>query len=204
MSSVPHLHTLLYQYFYVLPLALCASYIIYQRVFSPLAKVPGPFLPSISSWWLVYHTRTKQFHRTSIALHKAYGPIIRIAPNEVSIADPAAIRTIYGAGGGFRKSDWYSVWQGTRTFDLFAGRDEKVHGQHRKIVARAYTMETLKDLEPYVDDCLAVFMRKMDEEIATGDSIDMAKWVQLFAFGMSSVSHHLPQNRTTKVVYEQT
>ncbi|KAF2189731.1 cytochrome P450 [Zopfia rhizophila CBS 207.26] len=115
-----------------------------------------------------------------MSLHSKYGPLVRIAPNEVSIADLPAIKQIYGSGSRFRKSDWYSVWQGHRKFDLFAGRDEKVHGQQRKLVARAYAMETLKDLEPYVDDAIEVFMRKMREQIP--GRIDMSKWAQLFAF----------------------
>ena len=41
-------------------------------------------------------------------------------------------------------------------------------------------METLKDLEPYVDNMLDVFTRNMNENI--GMSVDMAKWMQLFAF----------------------
>jgi hypothetical protein len=31
------------------------------------------------------------------------GPIIRIAPNEVAIADPTAIKTIYSISSGFTK-----------------------------------------------------------------------------------------------------
>jgi hypothetical protein len=37
------------------------------------------------------------------ALHKKYGTIVRISPNEVAISDPQAIKTIYSTGGGFTK-----------------------------------------------------------------------------------------------------
>jgi len=37
------------------------------------------------------------------ALHKKYGDIVRIAPNEVAIADPEAMKVIYSTGGGFTK-----------------------------------------------------------------------------------------------------
>ena len=59
-------------------------------------------------------------------LHKVHGKLVRIAPNEVSIAEPTAIKQIYGnfskyvstawnlnakptagAGNKFQKSDWY-------------------------------------------------------------------------------------------------
>jgi cytochrome P450 len=120
---------------------------------------------------------------TMIALHKKYGPLIRTGPNEVSVADLSAIRTIYGAGTKFRKSSWYSVWQGHRKFDLFAERDEKIHGSQRRLVSRAYAMESLKDLEPYVNNAVAVFLDAMSER--QNQVVDMGNWVQLFAFDVS-------------------
>ncbi|KAK4980787.1 hypothetical protein LTR66_010359 [Elasticomyces elasticus] len=117
---------------------------------------------------------------TMIALHQKHGPLVRTGPNEVSVADPNAIKSIYGAGTKFRKSDWYSVWQGHRKFDIFAERNEKVHGTQRRLISRPYAMESLKELEPYVDDAVDRFMGHMKDR--EGETVDMGKWVQLFAF----------------------
>lgn len=173
---------LLYNYFHVLLFATLGSYVIYQRFLSPLSNIPGPFWASLTRLWLARKVCQNDWHKQDVALHKKYGPIVRIGPDEVSVTDLVALKQIYGSGSGFRKSDFYSVWQGTRKFDLFGGRDEKIHGQHRKLVSRAYSMETFKDLEVYVDKSIGVFDRKM-EEYKDG-KIDMAKWMQLFAFGM--------------------
>lgn len=58
-----------------------------------------------------------------------------------------------------------------------------MHKQQRKFVARAYSTETLKDLEPYVDNCLQMLMQQLDKRV--GHRVDMAKWVHLFSFGKS-------------------
>jgi hypothetical protein len=42
-------------------------------------------------------------------------------------------------------------------------------------------MEALRDLEPFVDNAIHVFLEKMDERV--GQIVDMGNWVQLFAFG---------------------
>jgi hypothetical protein len=42
-------------------------------------------------------------------------------------------------------------------------------------------MSSLKDLEDYVDQTVSTFLEKMREH--EGQSVDMGKWVQLFAFG---------------------
>jgi benzoate 4-monooxygenase len=36
--------------------------------------------------------------------HEKYGKLVRITPNQVSIADPDAIPVVYGHGTGFLKS----------------------------------------------------------------------------------------------------
>ena len=123
-------------------------------------------------------------HRTMIALHAKHGLLVRTGPNEVSVSDLNSIKTIYGAGTKFRKSEWYSVWQGHRKFDLFAEKDEKIHGKQRSYISSAYSMTSLKDLEPYVDNCVSKFLEKMGT--MQNQAVDMGKWVQLFAFGMYS------------------
>lgn len=40
--------------------------------------------------------------------HAKYGPIVRIAPNALSIDGAANLRTVYL--GGFKKDPWYSVF----------------------------------------------------------------------------------------------
>src|SRR5262249_52487687 len=70
-------------------------YILYQRLFSPLAKVDGPFWASLSPLWKLYNVNKGTFHETIIALHQKYGSIVRIAPTEVIISDRTAIKEIY-------------------------------------------------------------------------------------------------------------
>jgi cytochrome P450 len=162
--------------------ALGAIALAYTFLADPLRKIPGPLAARFSRLWMVQHSRAGDMHTTMIALHKKHGKLVRTAPNEVSISDPAAIKTIYGAGSKFRKSDWYSVWQGHRTFDLFGERDEKVHGKQRRLVSNIYSLDQLKKMEPYVDSTLTLFLSRL-QEVGKQGAIDMGKWAQMFAFG---------------------
>lgn len=169
---------------WLLPLGVFASalfYIVYQRFFSPLASIPGPFWASLTRLWIAKHSWDGDMNTTMIDLHKKYGSLVRTGPDEVSVADQPAIKTIYSAGTKFRKSNWYSVWQGHRKFDLFAERSERIHGEQRRLVSQAYSMNALRDLQQYVDNAIRVFMENMDRRL--GQTIDMGNWVQLFAFG---------------------
>jgi hypothetical protein len=87
----------------VLPLGYVFLGAIYRRYFHPLSKYPGPFFASITRWWMVTQIFEAKHERNIRALHKKYGPIVRIAPNEVVISDPEAVKTIYSTTGGFTK-----------------------------------------------------------------------------------------------------
>ena len=95
LDNIPHMHTLLYEYFYLIPVVILIPYVVYQRFFSSLAGIPGPFLASLTPWWLVRTIRQHNFHREIQRLHEKYGPIVRIRPNEVSVSDLSAIRKVY-------------------------------------------------------------------------------------------------------------
>ena len=78
---------------------------------SPLRRIPGPTSSLFSSWTLKYHefraNRTKYVH----SLHLKYGPVVRLAPNEVSFASLDGVKEIYGSGGsGYNKTEFYNLF----------------------------------------------------------------------------------------------
>ncbi|KAF5517410.1 Cytochrome P450 monooxygenase gsfF [Colletotrichum aenigma] len=139
------------------PVIFLALWVVYQRYFSSFAGIPGPYWASLSRGWLAYHSYKGDLHVIMMRLHE-----------------------IHGAGSKFRKSDWYSVWQGRRKFDLFPERDDAIHAAQRRLVSRPYAMSTLKELEPYVDSAIHVLFDKLNEMV--GQTVDMGNWVQLYAF----------------------
>jgi hypothetical protein len=71
-------------------------YILFTREATPLRSVPGPFLASITKLWVFKKQREFKRPFVDIALHQKYGPIVRIAPNEVLVSSPKSFRIIYG------------------------------------------------------------------------------------------------------------
>ncbi|KAL4863672.1 hypothetical protein BDV12DRAFT_206324 [Aspergillus spectabilis] len=155
-------------------------YYVYIRYFSSLAGIPGPARAYLSRLWLVYHSRQGDMHRVLPKLHTKYGKIVRIAPNELAVADLEAIREIYGPGSKYRKSDWYSVWQGTQKTDLFAERSIPVHAALKRNISRAFSMSSLTKLEQGVDGVIALFIARMHEQ--GPQVVDLGYWLQLLAF----------------------
>lgn len=87
-----------------------SSSILYYRMLSPrhpLHHIPGPLAARASQLWLFWVVYKGQTRREQKKLHDRYGPVVRVGPNEVSIADAASWNVIYG-GKPWLKGKSYS------------------------------------------------------------------------------------------------
>lgn len=108
---------------------------------------PGPFFAKFSDLWLGYVS--KMGHRSEVVheVHKRYGPVVRIAPNHISIADPEALGTVYGHGTGTLKSDFYDAFVSIHR-GVFNTRDRADHTRKRKIIAHVFSQKSVLEFEP--------------------------------------------------------
>ena len=79
----------------LLSLLLYILYNLYHAYTHPLRSIPGPFFTRFTRLWLLKAIASRRFGQINIELHKKYGPVVRIAPNEYSIDDPDAANIIY-------------------------------------------------------------------------------------------------------------
>ncbi|KAF3064495.1 hypothetical protein GL218_01155 [Daldinia childiae] len=108
---------------------------VWKCIASPLRTIPGPRISLFSSWILKYHElhahRTRYVH----SLHQKYGPVVRIAPNEVSFASLEGVKEIYGSGGsGYDKTEFYNL------FTIY-GRStlkREDHARRKRVLADRY------------------------------------------------------------------
>ncbi|KAE8451021.1 hypothetical protein EG329_004693 [Mollisiaceae sp. DMI_Dod_QoI] len=158
---------------------LTLFWIIITREATPLRRIPGPFLASITKLWIVQKQRGYKRPLVDIELHKKYGRIIRIAPNEVSISSPQAFRTIYGT-----KGDWYigtstCGWNGADNLDFLSEGNMEKYRTQRRAVGPAYAEAAMKDLEPQIDAILEKNVNNMRER--AGQSVDLDLFFNMFA-----------------------
>ena len=84
------------QFYIVAAVILFAAYFI-RTAYSPgLRSLLGPFPAKFTDLWRLRKVLAGDFEQTTIHLHNEYGDIVRTGPNTISIANPAAIESIYG------------------------------------------------------------------------------------------------------------
>ncbi|KIW85494.1 hypothetical protein Z517_00885 [Fonsecaea pedrosoi CBS 271.37] len=162
-----------------------AGWIIYTTYFHPLRHIPGPFLARLSRAWITWHILRGDMEHEQRRLHAAYGPFVRIAPDEVACSDPRAIPVIYPMKAALPKSDFYTMWQNPNIGnfpDHFSQRDEKVHAERRRIVSHVYSLSNILRSEPYIDHCSEVFMERMGAYADADEVVDLGEWLQMYAF----------------------
>lgn len=186
MSSLIPESILLQLPFYVSCLSLSAAYwicwVVYARTVHPLAKVPGPWLASITRLWICQQTFNGNFDSVQMELHKKYGPLVRIAPNEVVCTQPEAIKKIYPIQSPLEKSDFYSTFAinaFSKHPDLFSCTNERVHGQRRKIVNHVYSLTNVLRSEEYIDKCSHLFIERLGEFADSGQTLSLSEWAQM-------------------------
>lgn len=159
-------------------------YTVYIQLTSPLRSIPGPLLTRLNRLWFFNRVRLGHFESDNIALHRQYGPIVRIAPDMYSIDSPDVIKPVYGIGSKFPKSDWYEGWKhpSPDRWTLFPDRDIKRHAETRKRFQGLYSLTSLVSYEGYVDECSDIFDAKLRGFAEAGTVIDMAHWFQCYAF----------------------
>lgn len=110
---------------------------------SPLSRIPGPASFALTKWRLAYEdwkgTRTRKINQ----LHIKYGPVVRIGPNEVAFNSLAALRTIYGPGSGFGRTEFYRMFDVYGKPNMFTFHGAKEHGNRKKLLAHGYAKSTL-------------------------------------------------------------
>lgn len=75
-------------------------------------KVPGPWYTHLTSLVLKYHEFMRNRRMWIHGLHQTYGPVIRLAPNEVSFANLEGMKEIYQSGGsGYDKTEFYDLFK---------------------------------------------------------------------------------------------
>lgn len=92
-------------------------YVVIYRLFrSPLSAIPGPRYTAVSGLWLMYNEFSGNRRQWLHGLHIRHGPVVRIAPNEVSFANRDAVKEIYISGGsGYDKTSFYSLFKNFNT-----------------------------------------------------------------------------------------
>ena len=122
-------------------------------------------------------------HEDHIRLHRKYGPVVRIQPNQLSFASPEAARQVLSPGKGFHKTAFYWVFPPYGNPDIFTEIREDVHAMKKRFVNQPYSLSSFQALTPWVDETIQLLCDKLDKLCASGPSnVDLGDYLHYLAF----------------------
>lgn len=160
----------------------------------PLAKYPGPLswrasrLANLRAAWSGRYPYIVQ------QLHQEYGDIVRVGPNELSVASPSAWDDIYSNRGenhqlAYPKSE---VWHGDMgpkgtASSIFTTLDFKEHSGMRRYLEPAFTERAALQQEPILQQYADLCVERIKERIASAPSkrgldVDIVQWLNFYFF----------------------
>lgn len=138
--------------------------VIYRLHIHPLSRIPGPWYCALTSLWTYYHAYVGDECTLITALHKRYGPVLRIAPNEVCFADNSALNPIYADKGGMLKAGCYRNFDIDGFASLFSETVRESRAPRAKSVVPLFSTQQLRDGEEVLEGVVATFVRRLRSE----------------------------------------
>ena len=119
-------------------------------------------------------------------LHKKYGPVVRISPSEVAIADLQSLKEIHKVGSDYVKSEFYLKFVGFPKPGLFSMTNKRQHGERRKLLSRTFSKTFITThWETTVRDAARLCVSKIRMNAGNG-AADVMFWWSLMASGVLS------------------
>ncbi|OAL72806.1 hypothetical protein A7D00_2579 [Trichophyton violaceum] len=152
---------------------LTATKRIAQNIWSP---IPGPNLAKFSNLWIQYNVLrgvdSGRVWETIHKLHLKYGPVVRIAPNSVSVCHPDALRTIYHGPRGLNGGVLLSTLRQYNSENLVSTLNSDLHFSRRRHVFGLYSASVVAGsayqaiFRTYINQ----FMERIENETSSSPS----------------------------------
>lgn len=161
----------------------------YNIFFHPLASYPGPLLWRASRLPYCVSSIRGTIPFDVHALFEKYGPVVRVAPNELAYADADAWKEILGHNpkgeengkfqGFYRPSD-------DMPQDLISA-DRELHGKLRRQLAHGFSDRSMREQEPIIKGYIDMLMKRLRENCLGGkEALDIVAWYNFTTFDVSS------------------
>jgi cytochrome P450 len=146
---------------------------VYRLYFHPLSKFPGSKWAALTLWYEFYYDVVKRGqHIWQIeAMHKRYGPIIRLNTHEIHIDDPEFFDEIYTASS--RPRDKYRWWTNLASAhgSGFSTVPHDLHRLRRGVLNPYFSKRSVVRLEPVIAAKISKLDKRLERASRTSEVV---------------------------------
>ncbi|KAH8427329.1 uncharacterized protein LDX57_005043 [Aspergillus melleus] len=159
-------------------IGLYTSLLVYRAHYHPLRSFPGPYGARLSGLWFSINLRDRPAFRKLYELHEEYGPVVRVGPSELSIADPEAVDLIYGFRSRCSKGSFYD--NGHPMLSLHSHRSRAAHDQRRRIWSTGFGDRALRGYETRIRGYREKLFHRLNA--AAGLTVNVSDWFNFYSY----------------------
>ena len=130
--------------------------------------------------------KSGQLHQRLKEFHSAYGPVVRIAPNELSYADEQAWADIYRKRTDcqpfFRNKTLFMKPSPDEPQSIFTHREDD-HARIRRAFAPGFLDRSLEEQAPVLEAYTDLLIKQM--QVLARTSVDMTRWFNYYTFDLA-------------------
>ncbi|KAL2435302.1 hypothetical protein ABEF95_015292 [Exophiala dermatitidis] len=181
-------------------LAVVSIGFLFWKDYARLRHIPGPLIYALTRYRLSLDAWNSRYVTAIHKLHDKYGPVVRVEPNQVSFNSLAALRTIYGAGSGFERTNFYDMFISYGHSNMFSFASGKRHRDRKKLISNIYANQTVlgPQTSTMIQSKIATFLNYLESR--PGQACEVFSALHYFAFDTISEFIYGPQHGATKAM----
>ncbi|OAQ67614.2 benzoate 4-monooxygenase cytochrome protein [Pochonia chlamydosporia 170] len=109
-----------------------------------------------------------------------YGPILRVGPNDIDIADGAAISVAYSNKIEFSKSECYPKLAVDGHETIFSTLDSTYRAIRIKVVLPLFSLTSIRQYSSIIDSCATNFVGRLKKDSVSGKPVDVMNLARSF------------------------
>ncbi|KAL1970872.1 hypothetical protein VTN77DRAFT_2706 [Rasamsonia byssochlamydoides] len=184
---------------------------VYRLYLSPIAHFPGPKLAALTWWYEFYYDAIcgGKYIWEIEKMHRRYGPIVRINPEELHVSDPDFYALLYSQSQQQKrnKTTLYSKQFGTPGAAI-GTVDHHVHRRRRAALNPFFSKASVYRLEPVIQEKLNEMLDRLEGFRQSGQPIPLTLMFSAFTsdvvmeYSFARCNHHLQHPEFDSVFHE--
>ncbi|KAI9665160.1 MAG: hypothetical protein M1831_002170 [Alyxoria varia] len=151
-----------------------------------LSRFPGPRLWAISRIPYVWNLAKGDLTQRTQEIHERYGPIVRLAPNELSFIDGQAWHDIYSHRQGSPNFPKNPLWMapGDNGIHSILSANDADHSRYRRLLSHAFSERALIQQERLILSYIDLLINQLQERASSSETavVDLVQWFNFTTF----------------------
>ncbi|KAH7065753.1 benzoate 4-monooxygenase cytochrome-like protein P450 [Paraphoma chrysanthemicola] len=161
--------------------------VVYNLYAHPLSRFPGPKTWAATRMRWAHAMQSGNYHQKLHDLHEKFGPVVRIAPDELSYVAADAWKDIYSNPKIPKNRVWAGQEEEHHPISIVS-IDEATHLRNRRALAGAFTEHAITEHSFILENLVATMIERF-KDAATADQgsvvVDLGDWMNFLTFDIS-------------------